>query len=435
MKKIVSLILVFLMLGSIFACAPQTQTAAAEPAATEATQEAAAEPAATEAPAPTQGATDTEVLIANSIAVSGAYAPVGVPFKYGMEAYFKMVNDNGGIAGRTIKYIHTDDEFSPEKGIAAFEKFFYDDKVFAIVGHFGTPVVAATLDEMKTLGIPTVYYATGIGQLYQDEAEGNDRSSFPIQPIYTTEGQVMVAYAKGYFNAKTVGVVYTNDDAGKSLFEGISIAAEKYGVTLVSETIQAGATDASAQVAKVKDCDMVIAAMIQATFPVLIKEMEKQDIMKPVLTTYVNVSKTLTDANAEHVQKLMKTEGAGIYGLGWVDTTDLTTEEFVNFYKYMPLVGATEADMNAFAMTGWIAGSVFCQGLERAGKDLTWASFMDAMESAPIQNPFGGSVDFSDGQRKGTTEMNLSKMDDTAASGWTLIIPIKSIDDILAGVK
>ena len=436
MKKIVSLLLVVLMLGSLVACAPQTPAPAAEqPAATEAAQEAAA-PAEEATPAePQQGVTDTEVLIANSIAVSGAYAPVGVPFKYGMEAYFKMVNDNGGIAGRTIKYIHTDDEFSPEKGIAAFEKFFYDDKVFAIVGHFGTPVVAATLDEMKELGIPTVYYATGIGQLYQEKAEGTNRSSFPIQPIYTTEGQVMVAYAKGYFNAKTIGVVYTNDDAGKSLFEGISIAAEKYGVTLVSESIQAGATDASAQVAKVKDCDMVIAAMIQAPFPVLIKEMEKQDIMKPVLTTYVNVSKTLTDANAEHVQKLMKTEGAGIYGLGWVDTTDLTTESFVNFYKYMPEVGATEADMNAFAMTGWIAGSVFCQGLERAGKDLTWASFMDAMESAPIVNPFGGSVDFSNGQRKGTTEMNLSKMDDTAASGWTLIIPIKSIDDILAGVK
>ena len=435
MKKIVSLLLVVLMLGSLVACAPQTSAPAAEqPAATEAAQEAAPAEEATPAE-PQQGVTDTEVLIANSIAVSGAYAPVGVPFKYGMEAYFKMVNDNGGIAGRTIKYIHTDDEFSPEKGIAAFEKFFYDDKVFAIVGHFGTPVVAATLDEMKELGIPTVYYATGIGQLYQEKAESTNRSSFPIQPIYTTEGQVMIAYAQGYFKAKTVGVVYTNDDAGKSLFEGIQLAAEKYGVTLVSETIQAGATDASAQVAKVKDCDMVIAAMIQATFPVLIKEMEKQDIMKPVLTTYVNVSKTLTDANAEHVQKLMKTEGAGIYGLGWVDTTDLTTESFVNFYKYMAEVGATEADMNAFAMTGWIAGSVFCQGLERAGKDLTWASFMDAMESAPIVNPFGGEVDFSDGQRKGTTEMNLSKMDDTAASGWTLIIPIKSIDDILAGVK
>ena len=61
------------------ACAPQTHPETTEPAAATETQEAAAEPEATEAPAPTQGVTDTEVLIANSIAVSGAYAPVGVP--------------------------------------------------------------------------------------------------------------------------------------------------------------------------------------------------------------------------------------------------------------------------------------------------------------------------------------------------------------------
>jgi len=108
--------------------------------------------------------------------------------------------------------------------------------------------------------------------------------------------------------------------------------------------------------------------MIQATFPVLIKEMEKQDIMKPVLTTYVNVSKTLTDANAEHVQKLMKTEGAGIYGLGWVGTTDLTTESFVNFYKYIPEVGATEADMNAFAMTGGSRAACSARGWNARAK-------------------------------------------------------------------
>ena len=127
MKKILSTLLVLMMVFSLFACAPQAETTASEqPAATEATEEAAA-PEATAAAEPQQGVTDTEVLIANSIAVSGAYAPVGIPFKYGMEAYFKMVNDNGGIAGRTIKYIHTDDEFSPEKGIAAFEKFYYDD--------------------------------------------------------------------------------------------------------------------------------------------------------------------------------------------------------------------------------------------------------------------------------------------------------------------
>ncbi len=436
MKKVLSLLLVVLFAFSMFACAP---AATQEPApAGDSAAPAPAETEEAEAPAAVenaQGVTDTTVTVANSIAVSGAYAPVGVPFQMGIKAYFKMVNDAGGIGGRTIEYLHTDDEFLPEKGIAAFERFYNDDKVFAIVGHFGTPVVAATLDDMKEIGIPTIYYATGIGQLYQEKAEGSARSSMPIQPIYTTEGEVMVAYAKGHFKAQKIGVVYTNDDAGKSLLAGIEKAAAEHGLELVIESLQAGATDASAQVAKIKDCDMVLGAMIQATLPVLIKEMEKQDVMKPVLTTYVNVSKTITDANAEHVQKLMKTESAGIYGLGWVNI-DVTTEEYKNFDKYIREVGATDADINAYAMTGWIAGNVFCQGLERVGDGpLTWESYIDAVESAPIDNPFGGSVDFSGGQRKGTTEMNLSRMNDQSASGWDLIIPIKSISDILAGVQ
>ena len=436
MKKLLTLALAVIMLFSAFACAAPAEPENTDtPAATEAPATTEA-PIATEAPvANSQGVTDTEILVANSIAVSGAYAPVGIPFQYGIKAYFQMFNENGGLNGRTINYIHTDDEFLPEKGIAAFERFLNDDKVFAIVGHFGTPVVAATLDMMKEAGIPSVYYATGIGQLYQAQAEGNNRSSFPVQPIYTTEGEVMVAYAKGYFKAQKVGVVYTNDDAGKSLYEGITAAAEKYGIELVVETLQAGATDASAQVAKMKDCDLVIGAMIQATIPVLVKEMEKQDIMKPVITTYVNVSKTITDANAEHIQKLMHTETAGIYGLGWVNI-DVNSEEFQNFDKYIRQVGATDADINAYAMTGWIAGSVFCQGLSRLGDGpITWEAYINAMESAPVQNPFGGTLDFSNGQRLGTAEMNLSRMNDQSPTGWDLIIPIRSIADILAGVN
>jgi ABC-type branched-subunit amino acid transport system substrate-binding protein len=386
--------------------------------------------------APAQGVTDDSVLIANSIAVSGAYAPVGVPFKFGIEAYLKKINDAGGVNGRKINYIHTDDEFSPEKGKAAFEKFLYDDKAFAIVGHFGTPVVAATLDDMKEAGIPTMYYATGIAQLRQEKAEGKDRSSMPIQPIYSSEGEVMMAYAKGYFGAQKIGVVYTNDDAGKSLFTGVENAAKQYGMELVVESLQAGATDATAQVAKVKDCDLIVGAMIQGTLPTLIKEMEKQDVMKPVITTYVNVSATITDANGEHVQKLMKTEGAGIYALGWVDAI-VDSPAYQEFIKYMYEVGATDAEINNYSMTGWIAASSFVQGLERVPADgeLTWDAYIDAVESAPIVNPFGGEVDFANGQRVGTTAMNLSKMDDTAEVGWVTVFPITPIDTILAGVN
>lgn len=83
-----------------------------------------------------QGVTDTTVKVGNSIATSGPLAPVGVPFKAGIEAYFKMINDNGGVNGRTIEYVHQDDEFNPEKGKAAVDKMINDGKDFRICWSF-----------------------------------------------------------------------------------------------------------------------------------------------------------------------------------------------------------------------------------------------------------------------------------------------------------
>src|SRR5450759_1129808 len=70
-----------------------------------------------------QGITADKVIVANSAATSGAYAPVGVPFLAGMQGYFDMVNKAGGIDGRQIEFRHVDDEFDPAKGSAALTKF------------------------------------------------------------------------------------------------------------------------------------------------------------------------------------------------------------------------------------------------------------------------------------------------------------------------
>jgi hypothetical protein len=91
--------------------------------------------------------------------------------------------------------------------------------------------------------------------------------------------------------------------------------------------------------------------------------------------------------------------------------------------------------MNAYAQTGWIAGHFFTEGLRRLeGKEVTWESYMNALQEGPIQNPFGGKIDFSNGQRFGTQEMNLSKVvpvSDEAPSGWELVSPLASVKDLL----
>lgn len=373
-----------------------------------------------------QGVTDDSILVGNSAAISGAYAPVGDPFNSGIKAYFEMINSEGGIDGRTVNFTHIDDEFDPAKGKAALQTLVEDEEIFALVGHFGTPVVAATIEDIKAYGIPAVYFATGIGQLYNDSAEGNERGVFPVQPIYVTEGQMMVARGVGNFEATKIGIIYTTDDAGKDMLEGAQIKADELGIELVAEQVAAGATDVSAAVTSLlqNDVDFIIGAAIQGTFPTIVKALAAQGNSSDVITTYVNVDASIAS------QVFGDIDGKfNVYGNGWVDlTSEQATENLALMNEWI----VEDYQNNVYAMTGWIAASFFTEGLRRLeGQEVTWESYMTALESEPIQNPFGGLIDYSNGQRMGTQEMNLSKIVDEQT--WEQIEPLTSSQDILDG--
>ena len=76
-----------------------------------------------------------------------------------------MVNEAGGIDGRLIEYVNRDDGFDANVGITNTGKLINEDKVFALVGHFGTGTVAATIPTIREVGIPMVYAATGVNNL------------------------------------------------------------------------------------------------------------------------------------------------------------------------------------------------------------------------------------------------------------------------------
>ncbi len=372
-----------------------------------------------------QGITDTEVLIANCAATSGAFAPVGVPFIAGIQAYLDVVNDAGGIDGRTIRFLHQDDEFDPVKGKACLSTMVEDEEVFAIVGHFGTPVVGATIEDLKDYGIPAVYFATGIGQLYNDNATGRDRGIMPVQPIYVTEGQIMVARAVGDFGAEKIGIIYTNDDAGKDIYDGAVAKAAELGIELVEAQVAPGTDDASSAVTLIKeaDVDFIIGGAIQATIPTIIKELAAQSVNVDVITTYVNVAPVIAESVMADIDGKFD-----VYGNGWVSFEGDRANTLAEYAAALP-----EYADNAYAMTGWIAAHFFVEGLRRLeGEEvITWTDFMDAMESAPIQNPFGGSIDFGNGLRAGTQEMNLSKVNPDEPTRWEVVDGLRSMDDLL----
>jgi ABC-type branched-subunit amino acid transport system substrate-binding protein len=294
--------------------------------------------------------------------------------------------------------------------------------------------VAATVNALKEYGIPSVYFATGIGQLYADDAKTNETgyNIFPVQPIYRTEGRIMVAYATGKFNAKKIGVIYTNDDAGMDIRAGAKEQAEAIGgIEVAEEQVAAGASDVSAAVTSIKNAevDFIVVASIQGTMPTIVKELAAQSVNKDCITTYVNVSDAMSEAVVNDITGKFE-----LYGLGWVSYESKISQDALKEYqKWTDKKYAS----NPYAQTGWIAGHFFTEGLRRLeGKEITWKSYMAALEESPIQNPFGGQIDFSNGKRLGTQEMNLSRVvpiSDKAPAGWEVVAPLASVDSLLGG--
>jgi ABC-type branched-subunit amino acid transport system substrate-binding protein len=379
-----------------------------------------------------QGVAETVIKVGNAAATSGKYAAIGTPFNSGIQAYLKKVNDEGGIDGKKIEFVHYDDEFDPVKGKAITESLINDDKVFAILGHFGTPTVGATLDLLKETGIPTVHFATGIGALYNEDATSAEKGKglFPIQPIYITEGRLMVARAIEMHQAKKIGVIYTNDDAGKDILAGVENQIAKLGgeYTVVKEQINPDATDVSSAALKLKEenVDAVVAAAIQSTYPTIIKGLINQGVSKPVYTSYVNADPVTISNFAADYSKL--TEKFPIYALTWVDRNK--EAEVKEFQDAITAYGTPEYIDNVHAMTGWIAANIFVEGLRRCEGEYTWEKFMETMEKEEFQNPLGGILNFANGQRLGTQSMSVSQVTEDAL-GWETVKPIEDLNVIL----
>ncbi len=376
-----------------------------------------------------QGVFEDRVIVGNTAATSGPLAFVGVPFKAGMDAYFNMVNEEGGVAGRMIEYIQKDDEFNAALGLSYTQELVEDDQVFALVGHFGTPTVSATREYLNEVGIPRVYYATGVSSLFNLNATGGERSSFPVQPIFDAEGEVMVARAIKDLGAERIGVIYSNADDGRGMLRGIQLRAGELGVALTSVVQVAPDADdmsTAAQIMLAANVDVVIVAANQVPAATAVRALDDANSTIPVITSYVN-------ADATWLGGLVDVIGSfDIYGNAWIDIFNpdgTPTDDYVLFAETI----GEEFAANAFAFAGWIAAATFVEGLRRVGDEpLTWESFINAMEESPVPLPFGVVVDYANGRRVGTQAMALLKaaMVDGAPL-WQTERPIETITEIL----
>jgi branched-chain amino acid transport system substrate-binding protein len=162
------------------------------------------------------GVTATEIKIGNTNPYSGPASAYGTIGK-AIGAYFKKVNDEGGINGRKVNYITYDDQYSPPKTVEMVRKLVEQDQVAALFQTLGTPPNSAIHKYMNQQKVPHLFVATGA-------TKWNDPKNFPwtmgFQPNYQTEGRIYAAYILKNIPDAKVGVLYQNDDYGKDYLKG-----------------------------------------------------------------------------------------------------------------------------------------------------------------------------------------------------------------------
>ena len=170
-----------------------------------------------------EGASDTEIKIGNTNPYSGnasAYGTIGKA----IDAYFKMVNDQGGINGRKVNFISYDDGYSPPKTVEMVRKLVEEDKVLFTFQTLGTPPNTAIHKYMNGKKVPQLFVATGA-------SKWGSPKEFPwtmgFQPDYVTEAIIYAKHILANVKDPKIGVLMQNDDYGKDYFNGFKTGLGK----------------------------------------------------------------------------------------------------------------------------------------------------------------------------------------------------------------
>ena len=175
------------------------------------------------------GATDTEIKVGNIMPYSGPASAYGIIGRT-EAAYFKKINEEGGINGRKINFVSYDDAYSPPKAVEQARKLVESDEALLIFNSLGTPSNSAIQKYMNSKKVPQLFVATGA-------TKWNDPQNFPWtmgwQPNYQSETQIYAKYIlKEMPNAK-IAVLFQNDDYGKDYLKGLKDGLGPKAATMI----------------------------------------------------------------------------------------------------------------------------------------------------------------------------------------------------------
>lgn len=319
------------------------------------------------------GASDTEIRIGNIMPYSGPASAYGVIGK-ASEAYFRMINDEGGINGRKITFITYDDAYSPPKTVEQARKLVESDEVLLVFQPLGTAGNTAIHKYLNMRKVPQLFVASGA-------TKWGDPKNFPwtmgFQPNYQSEGRIFAKYILEHKPNARIGVLYQNDDFGKDVLKGLKDGlGAKASLIVAEENYEIASATADSQIVKLKTADTDV--FIDLTSPRFAAQAIKKVAelgWKPLhflASVSGSIGSVLQPAGIENAVGILSTA----YTKDPSDPLwngDPKMKKWNAFMdKYLP--GANKADQGY--ISSYMATQTLVEVLKRCGDDLTRANIM-----------------------------------------------------------
>jgi branched-chain amino acid transport system substrate-binding protein len=319
------------------------------------------------------GVTDQSIKVGTVVDTTGPLTFYGSTIKAAIEAYFKMINAQGGIYGRRLELVQESDNYEPARSVAALKKIITRDRVFCFISNMGTGSVMAQVPIIEEEKIPLIGPVTSAAFV----KEPPKKYIFPTISTYDTHGMSMIDYIFNHLKISNpkIGLI-GSESLGPLVEAGMEKEIKKFKSSIEMKVrFPDKEVDFSSHVIKLQKANVdpvVIVGIYGQTAKVLL-EMQKLG-WKP--TVIVNASAA--------DPKLLELSGAAGEGAFVQMAFAMYTDEAPGIREYRELMTkyAPDSQLSNFAMWGgFISAKLLAEGLRRTGKDVTREKLVNAMET------------------------------------------------------
>lgn len=351
---------------------------------------------ASPASADTTGITDTTI----KIGIMGPFTGNASSYskaQIGLDAYYKWINDQGGIHGRKIVTVLEDYACTEAKGIAAVKKLIHQDQVFMLHGNSCSAVAVAIKPTVVEAGVPWV-----VAHAVNDKISSPPtKNIFHGVPVGRTYGLAMAKFIVSKPGTKTVAIIQHSNDWANSYCNPAKQFMASQGIKPAAEiTFERGQTDSTPQVLQLRQLkpDFVIACLYEAETAIFLKDMRKYNVSVPVMgTAGTDLENTLKRVGD------LETVKDYFVAHNYVDNTEGPRMKKWNdiILKYYP-----KETITGFSAISMGSGVAVIAALKRAGRDLTREKFLAEMDKTRDFDSgiLAGKISWSASDRDGVKE-------------------------------